>query len=92
MISFEKFNGELNYYTGISKKTGNNNWNQDSAQNSFIELIENCSLTPNQVEALSSAMIRNNAVLDMEPSKNMSVEKFHSVIKVRKLEEKGKTI
>ena len=80
MISFEKFNEEINYYTDISKKTGKNCWDQDSAQRSFTGVIENCELTMEQVEALSATMVRNNASIDMAPSNNKSVDDFKQLI------------
>lgn len=93
MMTFEKWNDEINYYSSISKKTGKNSWNQNNAQLGFIELIENCELTPEQVNKLEGAIVKNNAILDMEPSNNKeSIERFHSAIKVRELEGKSKTI
>ena len=93
MMTFENWNNEINYYSSISKKTGKNSWNQNSAQLGFIELIENCELTKEQAQMLEESMIKNNAVLDMEPSNNKeSIEKFHSVIKIKELDGKSKTI
>ena len=89
----EKWNDEINYYTSISKKTGKNSWNQNTAQLGFVELIENCELTPEQINKLERTIVKNNAILDMEPSNNIeSVNKFHSTIRVRELDGKSKTI
>lgn len=93
MITFEKWNNEIEYYSSISKKTGKNLWDQDKAQLGFVELIENCELTPDQINELDKAMIKNNAVLDMEPSNNKkSIEGFNRIIKSRELEEKSKVL
>ena len=93
MMTFGQWNDEINYYSILSKRTGKNSWNQDKAQLGYLETIEKCELTAEQVDRLNGVMVKNNAVLDMEPSNNKeSIEKFHSIIKTRELEGKSKTI
>lgn len=83
-MNFTKLNEKMNYYSKVSKQTGVNNWNQDAIQNDFIEMIQEVNLTNSQIEQISNLMVSNNAVLDMEPSKNMSA--INVVKKLNKVE------
>ena len=91
MMSFTELNKEANYYTQIGKKTGENHWNQDKFQSSFIKLVEPCDLSKKQVDSLSDMMVVNNAELDMQPSNNKSVVEFETFAKNKTANvEKGK--
>ena len=81
MITFEKFNETANYYSKTSRTTGRNVWNQDEIQRQFSELIVNCDLTKEQLTSLEGFMIRDNATIDMAPTKNTSVQEFNESIK-----------
>jgi len=84
MMSFTELNKEANYYAQIGKKTGENYWNQDEFQSSFIKLIESCDLSKEQLGKLEGIMIGNNAELDMKPSNNKSVVEFEIFSKNKK--------
>lgn len=81
MMSFNKLNDEANYYSELSGKTGENQWNQDKFQSDFINMIESCNLTKEQIEKLSNLMVRDNASIDMTPSYNKSVTEFDEFAK-----------
>ena len=36
-MTFKNLNDKMNYYSEISKKTGENNWNQDVIQNAMVK-------------------------------------------------------
>ncbi len=93
MMSFNKLNDEANYYSELSGKTGNNCWNQDKFQSNFINMIQSCNLTKEQIEKLSNLMVRDNASIDMAPSYNKSADIFADFAKNKVAElEKGKSM
>lgn len=81
MVNFEEFNKTANYYTSASRNFGHNVWDQDDIQRKFIELIVNCNLTKEQRDSLKEFIVSNNATIDMEPTKNNSVNEFNDFIK-----------
>lgn len=85
-MTFTNLNDKMNYYSEISKKTGKNNWNQDAIQNDLIEIVSKCNLPVEKLEKLESFMVRDNAALDMEPSKNRSCEVFNKLVTMKKEE------
>lgn len=85
-MTFKNLNDKMNYYSEISKKTGENNWNQDVIQNEFIEMISKCNLSNEKLDRLKSAMVKNNASLDMQPSNNKSYEVFNRIVEMKKAE------
>ena len=89
-ITFEKFNETANYYSKTSRTTGKNVWNQDEIQKQFMGLISECNLTQEQIEKLETFMVENNATIDMEASKNNSVQEF-SEIAISKKQKNSKT-
>lgn len=87
-MTFKNLNDKMNYYSEISKKTGENAWNQDAIQSDFIEMISKCSLSEEKMEKLENYMIKNNAVIDMEPSNNKSCDVFSKLVAMKKEESK----
>lgn len=85
-MTFKNLNDKMNYYSEISKKTGENNWNQDVIQNEFIEMISKCNLSNEKLDRLRNAMVKNNASLDMQPSNNKSYEFFNKIVEMKKAE------
>ena len=85
-MTFTNLNEKMNYYCEISKKTGENNWDQDAIQNSFVEMISKCSLPIEKLEKIESFMVHDNASLDMKPSKNKSCEVFSKLVEMKKEE------
>lgn len=85
-MTFKNLNDKMNYYSEISKKTGENNWNQDVIQNDFIEMISKCNLSNEKLDRLKNAMVKNNASLDMQPSNNKSYEVFNKIVEMKKAE------
>ncbi len=85
-MTFKNLNDKMNYYSEISKKTGENNWNQDVIQNEFIEMISKCNLSNEKLDRLRNAMVKNNASLDMQPSNNKSYEVFNKIVEMKKAE------
>lgn len=85
-MTFKNLNDKMNYYSEISKKTGENNWNQDVIQNEFIEMISKCNLSNEKLDRLRNAMVKNNASLDMQPSNNRSYEVFNKIVEMKKAE------
>jgi hypothetical protein len=85
-MTFKNLNDKMNYYSEISKKTGENNWNQDVIQNEFIEMISKCNLSNEKLDRLKNAMVKNNASLDMQPSNNKSYEVFNKIVEMKKAE------
>lgn len=85
-MTFKNLNDKMNYYSEISKKTGENNWNQDVIQNEFIEMISKCNLSNEKLDRLRNAMVKNNASLDMQPSNNKSYEVFNKIFEMKKAE------
>lgn len=85
-MTFKNLNDKMNYYSEISKKTGENNWNQDVIQNEFIEMISKCNLSNEKLDRLRNAMVKNNASLDMRPSNNKSYEVFNKIVEMKKAE------
>ena len=85
-MTFKNLNDKMNYYSEISKKTGENNWNQDVIQNEFIEMISKCNLSNEKLDRLRNAMVKNNASLDMQPSNNKSYEVFYKIVEMKKAE------
>jgi len=85
-MTFKNLNDKMNYYSEISKKTGENNWNQDVIQNEFIEMISKCNLSNEKLDRLKNAMVKNNASLDMQPSNNKSYEVFNRIVEMKKAE------
>lgn len=85
-MTFKNLNDKMNYYSEISKKTGENNWNQDVIQNEFIEMISKCNLPNEKLDRLRNAMVKNNASLDMQPSNNKSYEVFNKIVEMKKAE------
>lgn len=85
-MTFKNLNDKMNYYSEISKKTGENNWNQDVIQNEFIEMISKCNLSNEKLDRLRNAMVKNNASLDMQPSNNKSYEVFNRIVEMKKAE------
>lgn len=85
-MTFKNLNDKMNYYSEISKKTGENNWNQDVIQNEFIEIISKCNLSNEKLDRLRNAMVKNNASLDMRPSNNKSYEVFNKIVEMKKAE------
>lgn len=85
-MTFKNLNDKMNYYSEISKKTGENNWNQDVIQNEFIETISKCNLSNEKLDRLRNAMVKNNASLDMQPSNNKSYEVFNKIVEMKKAE------
>lgn len=85
-MTFKNLNDKMNYYSEISKKTGENNWNQDVIQNEFIEMISKCNLSNEKLDRLRNAMVKNNASLDMQPSNNESYEVFNKIVEMKKAE------
>lgn len=83
-MTFEKFNESANYYSARTRATGKNVWDQNAFQREFQELIAGCNLTSQQLDDLASIMVENNAVLDMEPSKNSSYQEFNAAIVSKK--------
>ena len=81
MMTFDKFNETANYYSKTSRTTGINVWNQEEIQCQFIELVEKCDLTKEQIDNLESFMIENNATIDMAPTKNNSSKEFSIMAK-----------
>lgn len=87
-MTFNKLNEKMNYYSEISKKTGENNWSQDIIQTDFIEMVSKCNLSVEKMDKLSNCMIKNDAVLDMKPSNNKSYEVFIKIVNMKKEEVK----
>lgn len=87
-MTFSTLNDQMNYYCRISKKTGNNSWNQDDVQKSFVEMISNCSLSLEQLETLETYIVKNDASIDMEPSNNKSYAELENMISIKKEETK----
>lgn len=87
-MTFNKLNEKMNYYSEISKKTGENNWNQDIIQTDFIEMVSKCNLSVEKMDKLSNCMIKNDAVLDMKQSNNKSYEVFTKIVNMKKEEVK----
>lgn len=85
-MTFKNLNDKMNYYSEISKKTGENNWNQDVIQNEFIEMISKCNLSNEKLDRLRNAMVKNNASLDMQSSNNKSYEVFNKIVEMKKAE------
>lgn len=85
-MTFNNLNEKMNYYSEISKKTGENTWNQDAIQNDFIEMVSKCNLPIEKLEKLESFMVHDNAILDMAPSKNKSCEVFNKIVTMKKEE------
>lgn len=85
-MTFTNLNDKMNYYSEISKKTGKNNWDQDGIQNDLIEIVSKCNLPVEKLERIESFMVRDNATLDMEPSKNKSCEVFSKLVAMKKEE------
>lgn len=85
-MTFTNLNDKMNYYSEISKKTGKNNWDQEAIQNNLIELVSKCNLPVEKLEKIESFMVRDNATLDMEPSKNKSCEVFSKLVAMKKEE------
>lgn len=85
-MTFKNLNDKMNYYSEISKKTGENNWNQDVIQNEFIEMISKCNLSNEKLDRLRNAMVKNNVSLDMQPSNNKSYEVFNKIVEMKKAE------
>ena len=85
-MTFKNLNDKMNYYSEISKKTGENNWNQDVIQNEFIEMVSKCNLSNEKLDRLKNAMVKNNASLDMQPSNNKSYEVFNKIVEMKKAE------
>lgn len=85
-MTFTDLNNKMNYYSEISKKTGKNNWNQDAIQNDFIDIVSKCNLPVEKLEKIESLMVHDNAMLDMEPSKNKSCEVFSKLVEMKKEE------
>ena len=85
-MTFTNLNDKMNYYSEISKKTGKNSWNQDAIQNDLIEIISKCNLPIEKLERIESFMVRDNATLDMESSKNKSCEVFNKLVAMKKEE------
>lgn len=85
-MTFKNLNDKMNYYSEISKKTGENNWNQDVIQNEFIEMISKCNLSNEKLDRLKNAMVKNNASLDIQPSNNKSYEVFNRIVEMKKAE------
>lgn len=91
MMNFNKLNDEANYYRELSGKTGNNCWNQDKFQSGIINMIQELTLSKEQIEKLGNLMVRNNQELDMVSSYNKSVTEFEVFAKnrVESLEQKN---
>lgn len=87
-MTFNKLNEKMNYYSEISKKTGENNWNQDTIQTDFIEMISKCNLPIEKMDRLANCMIKNNATIDMENSNNKSYDIFNKTVNMKKEEAK----
>lgn len=85
-MTFNSLNNQMNYYCGISKKTGSNAWNQDDVQRDFVEMITGCNLSLEQLESLEIYMVKNNATIDMEPTMNKSYESLEKMISMKKSE------
>lgn len=85
-MTFTNLNDKMNYYSEISKKTGKNNWDQDAIQNDLIEIVSKCNLPVENLERIESFMVRDNATLDMEPSRNKSCEVFNKLVAMKKEE------
>lgn len=85
-MTFGLLNDKMNYYSEISKKTGENTWNQDLIQNDFIEMVSKCNLSIEQMDRLENYMIKNNATIDMQPSNNKSCETFSKLVDTKKEE------
>ncbi|MBE6152065.1 MAG: hypothetical protein E7165_01970 [Firmicutes bacterium] len=75
-ITFTKFNETLNYCSKTSRTTGENVWNQDEIQRAFIKLIEPCTLTKEQLNAIDSFMVYNNITIGGQKTENPSVKEF----------------
>lgn len=87
-MTFNSLNDKMNYYSEISKKTGENTWNQDVIQNDFIEMISKCNLSLEQMNKLENYMVKNNATIDMQPSNNKSCDTFSKLVDMKKEEAK----
>lgn len=85
-MTFTNLNDKMNYYSEISKKTGKNNWDQDAIQNDLIGIVSKCNLPVEKLERIESFMVRDNATLDMEPSRNKSCEVFNKLVAMKKEE------
>lgn len=75
-MTFREFNDKANYYSTRTRATGENVWNQDEIQRSFIALIGKCNLTNEQLAAIDGFMVKDNATIDMSPSYNQSYNEF----------------
>ena len=84
-ITFDKFNETINYYSKTTRTTGNNVWNQDEVQRQFMGLISNCNLTKEQLENVECFMVENNSTIDMNPTKNASVQEFSAIAKAKEV-------
>lgn len=85
-MTFGLLNEKMNYYSEISKKTGENTWNQDLIQNDFIEMISKCNLSVEQMDKLENYMVKNNATIDMKSSNNKSYDSFNKLVDMKKEE------
>ncbi len=85
-MTFTNLNDKMNYYSEISKKTGKNKWDQDAIQNDLIEIVSKCNLPVEKLERIESFMVRDNAALDMESSRNKSCEVFDKLVAMKKEE------
>lgn len=85
-MTFTNLNDKMNYYSEISKKTGENSWNQDAIQNDFIDMISSCNLSVEKMEKIKSFMVSDNSMLDMKPSNNKSCEVFNKLVDMKKEE------
>ncbi|MBE6138187.1 MAG: hypothetical protein E7173_00390 [Firmicutes bacterium] len=84
-VTFTKFNETANYYSRMTRTTGDNAWNQDEIQRQFTSLISDCDLTKEQITSLESFMVSNNRVIDMTDTKNMSATEFSETARAREI-------
>ena len=73
---FIKWNEKANYYSKVQTwdKNGLNGIQED-----FIDLIKNCDLTVQQLEAISSFLVLENASLGGKGKNTSSIEKFELI-------------
>lgn len=70
---FMSFNALANYYTKVNK------WEQNEIQSKFVNMIKNCDLTNNQISAIDTLLIRDNACLGGKGENKTSIEKFYLI-------------
>ena len=70
---FRSFNSLANYYSKIGS------WDQNKIQEIFVGMIRNCELTEEQIAAIDSYLVRNNACLGGQGMNNSSDQKFEII-------------